>query len=89
MRASIKSEMIRARITPDLKSNAEKIFKELGLSTTEAISLFYNQVRLRKGLPFDVVIPNKTIRKTFENTDKAKGVIKCKNSKDMFKKLGI
>ncbi len=35
-----KTEMIRARITPELKTEAEAIFKKLGLSTTEAITLF-------------------------------------------------
>ena len=46
--------MIRARTEPDLKSDVEGIFQELGLSATEAINLFYRQVRLKKGLPFDV-----------------------------------
>ena len=51
-----KTAMIRARTEPELKSDVEEIFKELGLSATEAINLFYRQVRLKKGLPFDVKI---------------------------------
>ena len=50
--------MIRARTEPDLKSDVEMIFKDLGLSATEAIDLFYRQVRLKKGLPFDVKMPD-------------------------------
>ena len=46
-----KSAMIRARVESDLKDEVEQIFRILGLSTTEAINLFYIQVRLRKGLP--------------------------------------
>jgi DNA-damage-inducible protein J len=46
--------MIRARTEPELKSEVEGIFQELGLSATEAINLFYWQVRLKQGLPFDV-----------------------------------
>lgn len=53
-----KTETVRARIEPELKREAEAVLKELGLSTTEAIRLFYRQVALRKGLPFDVKIPN-------------------------------
>jgi DNA-damage-inducible protein J len=49
--------VVRARVDPDLKADAETIFQELGLSTTEAIRLFLSQVRLRKGLPFLVEIP--------------------------------
>ncbi|MFQ5709921.1 MAG: type II toxin-antitoxin system RelB/DinJ family antitoxin [bacterium] len=84
-----KTEMIRARIEPDLKKEVERIFKELGLTTTEAIILFYNQIRLRKGLPFDVVIPNKTTVKTFRDTDAGKNLVYCDDAEDLFNKLGI
>lgn len=64
-----KTSTIRARIEPDLKNKAEKIFKQLGLTTTQAITLFYKQIELKKGLPFDVAIPNKNTCKTFSDTD--------------------
>jgi len=51
-----KSAMIRARIEPAIKEKAEAIFKEIGLNASEAIGLFYHQVKLRKGMPFDVNI---------------------------------
>ena len=50
--------IIRVRVEPELKSQAEAVFSELGLSPTEAISLFYTQVALHRGLPFAVKIPN-------------------------------
>ena len=53
-----KTEMIRARVEPELKREAENLFSALGLSTTEAITLFYRQVTLHQGLPFQVRIPN-------------------------------
>jgi DNA-damage-inducible protein J len=61
--------MIRARTEPGLKSNVERILKKLGMTSTEAINLFYRQIQLRKGLPFDVRIPNKTTLETFKKTD--------------------
>jgi hypothetical protein len=36
-----KTEMIRARVEPTLKHEAEEVFAALGLSPTEAITLFY------------------------------------------------
>ena len=84
-----KTAMIMARTEPDLKTDAEKILKKLGLSTTEAINLFLSQIRLHKGLPFEVKIPNKTTRKTLRKTDEGKELVKCKDADDMFKKLGI
>jgi DNA-damage-inducible protein J len=84
-----KSATVRARIQPDLKEKAEGIFRELGLSTTQAISLFYRQVELRKGLPFGVVIPNETTRRTFEETDAGRNLIVCEDLNDMFGRLRI
>ena len=84
-----KTSTIRARIEPELKGKAEHIFQQLGLSTTQAITLFYKQVELKKGLPFDVAIPNETTRKALANTDAGRELIICNDTDDMFKKLGI
>ncbi len=53
-----KTAMIRARMEPNLKHDAEEILHSLGLSTTEAITLFYKQIALQRGLPFAVKLPN-------------------------------
>ena len=84
-----KSAMVRARVEEKLKSDVGKIFEKLGLSTTEAITLFYKQIKLRKGLPFSVKIPNKTTKQIFTETDKKKNLIKTKNSKNLFDNLEI
>ncbi len=84
-----KTATIRARIEPRLKQDVEKLFKEVGLTTTEAINLFYRQVKLRNGLPFNVVIPNKTTEKVFKDTDAKRNLIRCEDADDMFDKLGI
>lgn len=53
-----KTSVISARIDPELKNSAEIIFRELGLTATQAITMFYKQVELQQGLPFLVKIPN-------------------------------
>jgi DNA-damage-inducible protein J len=58
-----KSEMIRARVEPTLKHDAEAVLDRLGMTPTEAITLFYTQVTLYRGLPFPVRIPNAATRK--------------------------
>lgn len=83
-----KTSMIRARTEPELKNKVEKIFKTLGLTSTEAINLFYQQVRLQDGLPFEVKIPNSKTLKAIESVNK-KGITENKNAKEMFNKLGI
>ena len=74
---------------PDLKDKAGFIFQKLGLATTQALTLFYKQVELRNGLPFDVAIPNETTRRTFADTDSGRNLVVCEDADDMFKKLGI
>lgn len=84
-----KSEIIRARVQPELKDSVEEIFRKLGLTTTQAITLFYTQVQLRGGLPFDVAIPNRKTIKTFTATDEGRDLIICEDVEDMFGKLGL
>ena len=84
-----KSAMIRARLEPNLKEHAEQIFESLGISATQAITMFYKQVEIRKGLPFKVAIPNRTTEKTFKATDAEDDLVICKDAQDMFSKLGI
>ncbi len=83
-----KTEIIRARIEPELKEEVEHIFSELGLTPTTAINMFYRQVKLNKGLPFTLRIPNETTIQTF-NDDEGKNTIHCEDAADMFSKLGI
>lgn len=57
-----KTETIRARVEPELKREAEAVLKALGLNASEAITLFYRQVALRRGLPFEIKLPTETTR---------------------------
>ena len=54
-----KSAAISTRIDPDLKRDAEQVFTELGVTPSQAISMFYRQVVLQRGLPFEVKVPNR------------------------------
>ncbi len=84
-----KKATVRARIEPRLKEEVENLFKRLGISTTEAITLFYRQVKMRNGLPFDVVVPNKTTEKVLKDTDAGRNLVRFDDVDDMFEQLGI
>ncbi len=58
-----KTETIRARVEPRLKRDAEAVLKKIGLTPSEAITLFLTQVKLTKGLPFPVRVPNAESRR--------------------------
>lgn len=84
-----KSAMVRARLEPSLKDHAENVFQRLGLNATQAITMFYKQVELRDGLPFDVAIPTATTRRALQASDAGRDLVICKDADDMFRKLGI
>jgi DNA-damage-inducible protein J len=82
-----KTAMIRARTEPRLKKEVESIFNELGITSTEAINIFYKQVRLRNGIPFEVKIPNKITMKAFKDSETGKNVKSFKNVDKLLKDL--
>ena len=54
-----KTAMTHARLTPEIKKQAEAILKELGISISTAYEMFYRQIIAQQGIPFDLHIPNK------------------------------
>ena len=52
-----KSANLYARIEPDLKEQAENILTALGIPASNAITMFYKQIILQNGLPFEVKLP--------------------------------
>jgi len=70
---STKGDRIQARIEPELKRSAEAIFSKIGISSGEAIRMFYSQVQLRGGIPFDVRIPNADTLEAMEELNSGKG----------------
>lgn len=52
-----KTANLYARIEPDVKEQAENILATLGIPASNAITMFYKQIILNRGLPFEVKIP--------------------------------
>ena len=78
-----KTDMIRARVEPELKHEAEEVFSALGLSPTEAIRLFYKQVALHHGLPFEVRIPNAETRDAMRQAREREGIVEYASLDDL------
>lgn len=90
-----KSTNLYVRIEPDIKEKAEEILSKLGISASSAINMFYKQIILQQGLPFEVKLPsekitdisqlsekelNEKLEKAYE--DMLKG--RTRNAKDVF-----
>ncbi len=75
---SLKSEVVRARISSDLKIRADEVLGALGMNLSDAIRIFLTQVSLRNEFPIELKIPNKvtleamaaeTTDDTYESSD--------------------
>jgi len=86
--STVKTVTARARIRPEIKSEAESIIHALGLSVSTAFDLFYRQIIMNRGLPFDLRLPNKTTLKAIEDARKGHGE-KFGTTTALFKDLGM
>jgi DNA-damage-inducible protein J len=79
-----KTGVIRARVAPELKAEAERILAKIGLSSSDAIRMFYSQVAMRKGLPFEARIPNATTRKALRDAEAGRNMTDYASVNEMF-----
>ena len=77
-----KTDRIDACIESDLKKAAEEVFSKLGVTPSDAIRIFYKQVELHQGFPFDVKIPNAETLAAIEEIEKHSERLKCYESVD-------
>ena len=86
-----KTGYITARIEPKLKANAEKVLRKVGVNTSDAFTMFMQQVVIQQGLPFDVCarshVPNAKLRKAMADLKAGKGTIYTGSTKDIFDAL--
>ncbi|MEI6614689.1 MAG: type II toxin-antitoxin system RelB/DinJ family antitoxin [Chrysiogenales bacterium] len=83
------SSTLTVRTNKKLKNEVGDIFKNLGLTHSTAINIFYHQVLSQNGIPFAVKIPNKETIAALKNSRKGKNLTAYKNSSHLFKELDI
>ena len=84
-----KTANIRARVEPGLKTEVENILSDLGLTVSETVHLLYRQIKLQRGLPFDVRIPNLLTTRTLNASKTGRNVKRFGSKKELFADLGL
>jgi len=84
-----KTAMIRARMEPNLKSEVEAILDTLGLTVSDAVNLLYRQIKLQRGLPFDVRVPNELTARTLRASKDGKAVKRFGSKKELYADLDL
>ena len=64
--AVAKTALVQARMEPELKEKADKVFAALGLNASTAISLFYAQTVRQGGIPLELKVPNEETMEAIE-----------------------
>ena len=78
---------IQARIDPDIKIKAQKIFKTLNISMSEAISIYLTQVTLHQGIPFEIKIPNELTSETLRKAEAGEDLNTVHSVDELFEEL--
>ncbi len=55
---STNSAIVRCRINPEVKAEAEEVLASIGMSTSDAMRLFIKQVAIRGTFPLELKAPN-------------------------------
>lgn len=79
-----KTGYITARVEPKLKARAGRVLAKVGVSTTDAITMFLTQVVLTDGLPFEVRTPNARTRQAIEELEAGRGETFRGGTKEVF-----
>ena len=84
-----KTTTLSVRMEPALKHAAEEVLRTLGLPASQAVTLFYRQLVLQKGLPFEIKIPNVVTRKALEDAVNRRDLASFSSIDELFEDLGI
>ena len=84
-----KTASVSVRMEPSLKRDAENVLRDLGLPPSQAVTLFYRQLVLRKGLPFDLKLPVEVTRKALEDAVNGRDLASFSSVDELFEDLGI
>ncbi len=68
-----KTATVHARLTPEIKNEAETILKSLGISISTAYEMFYRQIIAHGGIPFEMRIPNQETMQSMQDARDGKG----------------
>ncbi len=85
----MKTAVITTRIEPEVKQEAEAILAQLGLTMSQAMTLYIKQLILRRGLPFSVDIPNQETVEAVQESLEPENLPGFDNLDDLFEDLEI
>ena len=86
-----KTDVIHMRISPELKRESDSVLSRLGMSMSEAVTVFLSQVIFRGGLPFEVRLPapNKITVAAMHDAENDNNLHRFDSPEAMFEEIGV
>jgi DNA-damage-inducible protein J len=83
---------VQVRIDENIKKPAEILLKQLGIKPSQAINMFYRQIIINEGIPFNITLskmPNIETSQVIKDVEQNKNLQEYNNFEDAFKGLKI
>ncbi len=91
----IKDTNFNMRMNKQKKASLEELYGSLGMTLTEAVSIFFEMSLIKGGIPFDVRVP-KYNKETYDAINEAKDIMSGKveaktygSAKELFNELDV
>ena len=84
-----KTATLTVRLDPKVKREAIKVFDKLGITASQAVTLYFSQVSAENGLPFRPHIPNEETERAIQDALAGRNLKSFDNMEDLFKDLGL
>ncbi|PIS28182.1 MAG: type II toxin-antitoxin system antitoxin, RelB/DinJ family [Candidatus Marinimicrobia bacterium CG08_land_8_20_14_0_20_45_22] len=78
---------VNVRVTEKVKTDAESVLKELGLTMSDAVNIYLRQIALKRGIPFGIRIPNRKTVRAMEDVEKKRNLKSFDNVNSLMEDL--
>mgnify|MGYP001810758871 FL=1 len=89
-----KNATLQIRVRSDLKQSVESILNDLGMTPSQAVTLFFNQIVIKKEIPFKISLhePNEQLLASMKEVEELianKDFSGAMTKEELFKELGL
>lgn len=82
-----KTATVTVRLDPKVKKEAQKVLSKLGITTSQAVTMYFNQISEEQGLPFRPHIPNAETERVMDEASAGKNLHTAKDIDELFAQL--
>ncbi len=82
-----KTATLTVRLDPEVKKQAQKVLNKLGITTSQAVTMYFKQISMENGLPFRAHIPNEETERILEEASAGKNLHSANDADDLFAQL--